>query len=139
MFTYSRAIIYRIVDGAPKNIHLWMMLDGYFTGVGNILCLQLRELLQKHSRLDLINIIENLNISDKTDDDNQLFNPRKLCEFIEGSVTYKNDPREDVYYSYEIDFYNGWIIGEDGSDDIIRITFEQILEGVTFNDILGNN
>ena len=128
---FTRALIYIIRE---KPIFLYVMMDGYFSCTGNTLCIHIKELLEKYGQEKLSQMVDALEVESLPDDKVQVFYAKDFKDFIERNKTFYSLYHNDVYYMYTIDFKHGIIIGEDKSDDILSITFENILKGCVFTD-----
>jgi hypothetical protein len=105
MGTRSRIIIRR--KNKP-NIHLWMHWDGYFSGQGDRICEQLRNLLQKYSTDALQAKVEDMNLD--TNEEYQNFSAEHLEDFVEGRTEFMNDECDDIEYEYTIHFEKGLLM-----------------------------
>ena len=98
MGTRSRLIIYR---SSKRPIYLWMHWDGYFSGVGNDLCEQIKLLLEKYTLEQIHTMLDALDL--KKAHDYQDFKTKDLIAFIEGKTEYEYDDCDDIAYEYEFD------------------------------------
>jgi hypothetical protein len=132
MGTRSRLIIYRRT-GPP--IYLWMHWDGYFSGVGDDLCKQIKLLLEKYTIEQIHTMLDALDL--KKVEEYQDFKTEDLIAFIEGKTTYGYDDCSDIAYEYELDFTDKSLSGKGYEDDeeVERtLKFEQIKYGVKLTD-----
>jgi hypothetical protein len=102
MGTRSRIILHRTTK---PNIYLWMHWDGYFTGQGKNLCVQLKSLLSRYTLEELQVMVENLEVSNIESGDYQSFSAEHFGDFMEGKQTFKQDLCDDIEYEYHIDFH----------------------------------
>jgi hypothetical protein len=127
MGTRSRVIIYRKSKPA---ISLWMRCDGYFSGVGNKLCKQIKLLVEKYTIEQIHTMLDALDL-EKIDEDEE-FEPEDLVAFIEGKTAHGYDS-EDIAYEYKLDFARGFLSGK-GDEGVKTVTFAQIKSGVNLTD-----
>lgn len=124
MGTRSRLIIYRSHSG-KKPFYLWMHWDGYFSGVGDWLCVQIKRLLEKYSIPEINAMLDTLEVKES---DSHNFNTDDLIPFIEGKTAYGNDMCDDIEYEYRLDFHNGTFEGS-GHDETRVLRLDQIRAG----------
>ena len=132
MGTRSRLIIYR---GIKSPIYLWMHWDGYFSGVGNDLCEQIKLLLEKYTLEQIHTMLDTLDL--KKAHDYQDFKTKDLIAFIEGKTEYENDNCDDIAYEYKLDFNGEYLSGrgyDDECESIRTLKFEQIKAGAKLTD-----
>jgi hypothetical protein len=136
MGTRSRIILRRSAGRADwrssPHIHLWMAWDGYFSGQGDRICKQLRDLLSRYSAISLQSMLDALTVPDL--DDSQNFSAEHLADFVEGLVPFKNDPCEDVEYEYTIDFSKGLLLAN-RNDKTFVVTFASIQDGFNVSEL----
>jgi hypothetical protein len=130
MGTRSRLVIYRSRSG-KKPFYLWMHWDGYFSGVGDWLCAQIKLLLEKYSVEQIETMLEALELTDT--DNYQCFKTEDLIPFIEGKTSYGNDMCDDIEYEYRLDFHRGTFIGM-GHDETRSLHLDQIRVGALISD-----
>lgn len=135
MGTRSRLIIYR---ASKRPIYLWMHWDGYFSGVGNDLCEQIKLLLEKYTVEQINTMLDALDL--KKVEDYQHFKTEDLIAFIEAKTTYGYDDTDDIEYEYKLDFTRGFLsaISHEG---IKTFTLAHIKSGMNFtrhNTLLGH-
>jgi hypothetical protein len=128
MGTHSRLIIYRASKPA---IYLWMRCDGYFSGVGNQLCKQIKLLLEKYTVEQINTMLDALDLEEA--DTYQDFKTEDLIEFIERKTTYGYDDSEDIAYEYKLDFTRGFLSGK-GDEGVKTVTLAHIKSDVNLTD-----
>lgn len=134
MGTHSRVIIHRR-NKAP--IYLWIHCDGYFSGVGNDLCEQLKLLLDKYTIEQIETMLVALDL--KETEEYQNFETEDLIAFVEGKTEYLNDEdSDDIAFEYHLDFTGNYFSGEGHSGDCGEVTrtltLEQIKAGAKLTD-----
>jgi hypothetical protein len=128
-----------IVRKHKPDIHLWMRCDGYFNGVGDDICNQLKALLEKYPFGTILEMVNALDLEDE--EEGQDFNPNTLIAFLEGAIVYHNDTCDDVEYEYTLNFDHQTFSGK-GYDNFIEekatrsLLFEQIKSGLKISDSL---
>lgn len=137
MGTRSRLVIKRSIG---KPIHLWMHWDGYFNGVGDWLCNQIRLLMTEYTQVQIADYLEDLgDIPDIEGDEAtdsrgyQNFNTEHLIPFIEGKILYKNDECVDFQYEYILDFVDKTFTGIHVGVEERELTFQKIMDGVNIS------
>jgi hypothetical protein len=131
-----------IVRKHKPNIHLWMHWDGYWNGVGDDICNQLKELLEKYSMETILEMVNALDLED--DEDGQDFNPKDLIAFLEGTTDYLNDTCNDVEYEYTLNFDHQIFYGRGYDREYEKkvnrvnrsVSFEQIRSGIKISDFV---
>ena len=127
MGTSSRLVIAR---RNSADINFWIHWDGYFSGVGNDLCEQLKVLLEKYTVEQIIEMLEALSL----EEEGQNFNTSDLIPFIEGKVSCCEDLCEEFLYLYALDFEEGTLSARANHLDIEEeLDFEQIRKGEVFS------
>jgi hypothetical protein len=133
MGTRSRVIIHRR-SKAP--IRLWIHYDGYFSGVGDELCEQVKLLLEKYTVEQVETMLAALDL--KEAEAYQNFKTEDLIAFIEGKTEYANDECGDIAFEYQLDFTGNYFSGEGHSGDCGEVkrtlTLEQIKAGAKLTD-----
>jgi hypothetical protein len=115
-----------------------MHWDGYFSGVGNDLCEQIKLLLEKYSVEQIHTMLDALDL--KKVEEYQHFKTEDFIAFIEGKTTYGYDDCSDIAYEYTLDFGRGFLSGkgyEDESEVIRTLKFEQIKSGSKLTDSIA--
>jgi hypothetical protein len=137
MGTRSRIILRRSAGRADwrssPHVHLWMHWDGYFSGQGDRICKQLRDLLSRYSAISLQAMLDALDVPD-LGDENQNFSAEFMADFLEGRAPFKNDPCEDVEYEYTIDFSKGLLLAEHNNKTFV-VTFASIQDGFNVSEL----
>ena len=109
MGTRSRILLRRT---SKTPIYLWMHWDGYFSGQGDEICIQLARLLSKYSHISLQAKIDELAIEELAEDESQNFSAEFLEDFVEGQTSYKSDSCDDVEYEYVVDCKAGVLLAK---------------------------
>ena len=137
MGTRSRIILRRSVGRADwrstRDVHLWMHWDGYFSGQGDRICKQLRDLLSRYSAISLQAMLDALDVPD-LGDESQNFSAEYLADFLEGLAPFKNDTCEDVEYEYTVDFSKGLLLAN-RNDKTFVVTFASIQDGFNVSEL----
>jgi hypothetical protein len=99
--------------------------DGYFSGVGDCLCTQIKRLLEKYSIPEINAMLDALEVEES---ESHNFNTDDLIPFIEGKTAYGNDMCDDIEYEYRLDFHNSTFEGSgNGEKRVLRL--DQIRAG----------
>jgi hypothetical protein len=99
--------------------------DGYFSGVGDWLCTQIKRLLEKYSIPEINAMLDALEVEES---ESHNFNTDDLIPFIEGKTVYGNDMCDDIEYEYRLDFHFGTFEGSgNGETRVLRL--DQIRAG----------
>lgn len=136
MGTRSRIILRRSAgraDWRAPHVHFWMAYDGYFSGQGDRICKQLRDLLSRYSAISLQAMLDALDVPD-LGDDSQNFSAEFLADFLEERASYKNDLCGDVEYEYTIDFSKGLLLAQH-NDKTFVATFASIQDGFNVSEL----
>jgi hypothetical protein len=112
-----------------------MHWDGYWDGVGDWLCHQLKLLLAKYTPEQAQEMVEALEMKELAFMEGQAFKTEDLIPFLEGKKEYKNDACDDIQYQYTLNFKAGTLIGENVNVETRALMLSQIHAGMMFSSM----